>query len=102
MTPLATERFVCWCWGKTAASVRIVDVVFHMLVQLFKEEGSFQPHLGDCAVKSLDSEAGAVVVFFDVVDAPAEFDAFSVVGDFDGWGEVFLRICSVEWWHDSC
>ena len=71
MTALAAEGFIGRCGREATTAIRVVDVVFHVLVELFEEKGSLQPHLSDCAVETLDSEAGAVVVFFDVVDSPS-------------------------------
>ena len=44
-----------------------------------------------------DALAGGVVGVFDVGYAPAEVDAFAVVGGFDGGGEVFLGVGAGCW-----
>jgi hypothetical protein len=88
----AAQRLVGGCgrWGGTA--VAVVDVVFHMFVELFEKEGALEAHLLDAPVKAQDALAGRVVGLFDVVDAPAEVDAFTVVRSFDRGREVFLRV----------
>jgi hypothetical protein len=59
-------------------------------MQLLEEEGALQSHLGDGAIETLDAKASTVVVFFDIVDAAAQLDAFPVVGGLDRGGQVFV------------
>ena len=53
--------------------------------------GALEAHVLDAAVQALDALSCAVVVLLDVVDAPAQFDAFAVVGGLDRGREVLLR-----------
>jgi hypothetical protein len=54
-----------------------------VFLELVEEEGALEAHLLDAPVQALDALSCAVVVLLDVVDAPAQFDAFAVVGGFD-------------------
>lgn len=54
-----------------------------MFINLFEEEGALEAHLLDSAVEARDAQAGAVVGVFNVGDAAAQVDAFSVVCCFD-------------------
>jgi hypothetical protein len=65
------------------APERLVGVVLHVLVELLEEEGALQTHLLDAPVQAQDALAGRVVGLLNVVDAPAEFNAFAIVGAFD-------------------
>jgi hypothetical protein len=65
-----------------------------VLVQLLEEEGALEAHLLHAAAESLEAEARVVVAVFDVANAPAQFDAFPVVGGFDRGREVFLGVCA--------
>lgn len=87
---LAPQGFVCWRgWGRTTP-VAVVDIVFHMFIELLKQECALQAHLLYAAVQAEDAEACAVVRLFNVIDAPAEVDAFAVISGFNGWWEIFL------------
>lgn len=72
-----------------------------MFVDLLEEESALETHFLDAPVQACDAQARAVVVFFDVVDAPPKIDAFSVVGGFDGGREIFLREGSRGWKYRS-
>ena len=97
VTALAPQWLVCGRRGRRAAAVAVVDVVFHVFVELLEEEGALEAHLLDAAVEAQDALARAVVGFFDVVDAAPEIDAFAVVGGFDGRRQVFLRVGAGCW-----
>jgi hypothetical protein len=96
-TPLTPQRLIRRRGRRTATPVAVVDVVFHVFVQLLKEKGALEAHLLDAAVEAQDALARAVVAVFDVGDAAAQVDAFSVVGGFDRGGEVFLRVRAGGW-----
>ena len=91
VTALAAERLVCGCWRHAGAALRVVQAGFLVLLQLVQQEGALEAHLLDAAVQALDALSCAVVVLLDVVDAPAQFDAFAVVGGLDRGREVLLR-----------
>lgn len=97
VTALAAQRLVRGRGRRTAAAVAVVDGVFHVLVDLLEEEGALETHLLDAAVQARDAQTGAIVVLLNVVDAPADVDAFPVVGAFDRGWEVFLRKRSRCW-----
>lgn len=80
---LAPQRLVGGCWRWRAAAVAVVDVVFHVFVELLEKEGALKTHLLDAAVQAQDALACRVVGLVNVVDAPAEFDAFAVVCGLD-------------------
>jgi hypothetical protein len=88
----AAQRLVGGCGRRGAAAVAVVDVVFHVFVELLEEKGALESHFLDASIKAQDALAGRVVGLFDVVDAPAEVDAFAVVGGFDRGREIFLRV----------
>lgn len=94
MAALAAKGLVGRCWGRAGAAVRVVHAVFLVLLQAVEEEGAFETHLLDPAIQALDALSCAIVVLFNVVDAPAQLDALAVVGGFDGWWKVLLRECS--------
>jgi hypothetical protein len=83
VTALAAERLVCGCWRDAGAAFRVVEAVVLVFLELVEEEGALEAHLLDAPVQALDALSCAVVVLLDVVDAPAQFDAFAVVGGFD-------------------
>lgn len=91
VSALASQRLVGWRRRWTAAPVTVVHIIFHMLIDLLEEEGSLQPHLLDTTVETRDTKASAVVVLLDVIDAPAQVDAFAVIGCFNRWWKVLLR-----------
>ena len=62
-----------------------------MPLQLFKQEGALKAHLLDAAIQALYALSCAIVVLFNVVDAPAQVNAFAVVGGLDGRWQIFLR-----------
>lgn len=93
MGALAPQRFVGRCRWRAGTAIRIIDVVFHALVELFEEECALEAHLHDRTVETADPQASRVIVLFNVVNAAAELDAFPVVGRLHGWGEVFMRVC---------
>lgn len=68
-----------------------------MLVELLEQEGALEPHLLDAPVEAQDALARRVVGVFDVGYAPAQVDAFAVVGRFDGGGKVFLGVGAGGW-----
>lgn len=86
MRPFRPQRLVRRRRRRGGTSVGVVDVVFHMLVELLEEEGALKAHFCDCAVEPLYAEPRAVVVLLDVIDPSSEFDAFAIVGGFDGRG----------------
>lgn len=67
----------CGRWA--VAPVRVFDVVFHAIGELFQQEGSLESHFHDGAVESPYPDARHVIVFFYLIDAPAKLDAFSIV-----------------------
>lgn len=91
MTALAAQGLVCGGRRRGTAAVRVVHVVFLVLLQLLEEKGTLESHLLDAAVQPCDALARAIVVLFNVGDAAAELDAFSVVSGFDRGREFFLR-----------
>lgn len=91
VTAFAPQRLVGRCGRRAAASVAVVDIVFHVLVDLLEKESSLQTHLLDTAVKARDAQARAIIVLFDVVDAPTNLNAFAVICCLDRRWKVFLR-----------
>lgn len=83
MAPLATQRFVCGSWRRRTTPVAVIEIEFHVLVELFEEKGSLEAHLGYAAGKAGDAEASRVVGVLDVIDAPSNVDALAVVGGLD-------------------
>jgi hypothetical protein len=54
VTSLAPQRLVGGSRRRTTAPVRVIDVVFHVLVELFEEKGSLKAHLLDTAAQTLN------------------------------------------------
>jgi hypothetical protein len=77
------ERLICGRGRRRAASVAVIDIVFHVLVELLEKKCALETHLLDAAIQAQDALAGRVVGLFNVVDAPAEVDAFAVISTFD-------------------
>lgn len=94
MTPLAAQGLVCWSGWWTATSIAVIDVVFHVLVELFKKKGALEAHLLDPAIQTGYPQARAVIVVLDIGYSATQFNAFPVVGGFDGWRQVFRSDCA--------
>jgi hypothetical protein len=90
MTAFAAAWFIRGRRRGRGAAIRVVDIILHVFHELVEEKCALEAHLGDCAAEAFDAQARAVVAIFDVVDAAAELDAFSVVSCFDRWREIFL------------
>jgi hypothetical protein len=86
MAPLAPQRFIRRRGRWRTTPIAIVDVVFHVLVELFEQEGALETHLLDAPIEAQDALAGGVVGFFDIVNAASQVDAFAVVGGLDRGG----------------
>lgn len=83
VAPLAAQRLVGWGRRGAATPIAVVDVVLHVLVELFEEKSALEAHLLDSTVQSGYAQARAIVVVFDVGYPAAKVDAFAVVGGFD-------------------
>lgn len=57
----APQRLVCRRRRRRATAVAVVNVVFHVFVQLLEEEGTLQTHLLHTSVQTQDALAGRVV-----------------------------------------
>lgn len=91
MATLASKRLVGGSRRRTATPVRVIDAVFHLLLELFEEKRTLEPHLQDGPIQTLDPKTCTVIVLLDVVDAPSKLNTLAVVGGLDGWREVFVR-----------
>jgi hypothetical protein len=94
VAPLAAQRLVCRGGWWAATPITVIDIVLHVLVQLFEEKGALEAHLLDSAVQTGYPQARAVIVVFNVGYSAAQLDAFPVVGGFDRWRQVFGGDCA--------
>ncbi len=75
----------------TLALVAVIDIVFHSLRNLLEQESSLKSQFHDGAFNTSLARADNIVAVFDLVDAPLQLDALTVVGSFDGWRERGVR-----------
>lgn len=66
MAPLAAQRLVGWGGRGAATPITVVDVVLHVLVELFEEKSALEAHLLDSTVQAGYAQARAIVIVFNV------------------------------------
>lgn len=72
---------------RTIAIITIIRVLPHLTRDLLQQHRALNPHLEHRPFNPDLLHPQSIIILLDLVDAPFELDAFSVVGCFDAGGE---------------